>query len=421
MGIFDFIKKNKKPTTETHSASMLNGYTPIFSQFGQDVYASDVVQQAISCIVSEMKKAHPRHIRMKDSDPIPINDDIQKLLDNPNPWMTQADFIEKIFWQLFLNYNAFIIPTYDVLFDKDGSKQKKYNGLWVVQPSQVIFLQDAADKLYIKFIFANNYETTLSYDDVIHIRHHYSVNEFLGGNASGQPDNEALLKTLEMNDIMLQGVAKALKSSFAVNGIIKYNTLMDDGTMEKNIQEIQRRLMANESGFLPLDIKGEFIPLKNNIQLVDAETLRFIDQKILRHFGVSIPILNGDYTKEQYEAFYQKTLEPLVISISQAFTKTLFTDRERSFGNKIQFYPDELVFMTTSQKLELFRILVDTASCYQNELRTTFGMVPLAELAGQLAVSSNKANSENNKVLSDSASTIDNEDKEDKGDSDEQK
>ena len=241
----------------------------------------------------------------------------------------------------------------------------------------------------------------------------------MGGNVAGQPDNEALLKTLEMNDTMLQGVAKALKSSFAVNGIIKYNTLMDDGTMEKNIQEIQRRLMNNESGFLPLDIKGEFIPLKNNIQLVDTETLKFIDQKILRHFGVSISILNGDYTKEQYEAFYQKTLEPLVISISQAFTKTLFTDRERSFGNKIQFYPDELVFMNTSQKLELFKILVDTASCYQNELRTTFGMVPLAELAGQLAVSSNKANSENNKASNNDDSS--NDDQNDKGDSNDDK
>ncbi len=35
---------------------MLNGYTPIFSQFGNDIYASDVVQQAIVCIVDEMKK-----------------------------------------------------------------------------------------------------------------------------------------------------------------------------------------------------------------------------------------------------------------------------------------------------------------------------------------------------------------------------
>lgn len=31
----------------------INGGTPIFSQFGQDIYASDVVQQAVSCIAQE--------------------------------------------------------------------------------------------------------------------------------------------------------------------------------------------------------------------------------------------------------------------------------------------------------------------------------------------------------------------------------
>lgn len=397
MGIIEFIKKHRKPSLDTQYAAMLNGYTPIFSQFGQDIYASDVVQQAISCVVTEVKKLHPMHIRFNGRDPMPVNDDIQRLLDYPNPWMTQSDFIEKVFWSLFLNYNSFIIPTYEIERDGNGNRIKKYTGIWPVQPAQVDFLQDNSGKLFIKLRFANNYETTLKYNDVIHLRYRYSVNEFLGGNASGQPDNDALLKTLDMNNTLLESVSKALKSSFAINGVIKYNTLMDDGKMEKNIEDMHKRLMSNESGILPMDIKGDFIPLNNKVKLIDTDTLRFIDQKILRHFGVSIPILNGDYTKEQYEAFYQKTLEPLVIAVSQAFTKVLFTNRELSFGNKIQFYPDELIFMSTSQKLELFKMLVDTASCFKNELRTSFGAAPLEEFVGEIAMSSNKTNAENNR------------------------
>ena len=117
----------------------------------------------------------------------------------------------------------------------------------------------------------------------------------------------------------------------------------------------------------------------------------------MRNFGVSLPILTGDFSKEQYEAFYQKTLEPLIINVSQAFTKTLFTDRERGFGNEIKFYPHELIFMDTTQKIELFNLLIDSASCYKNEARVAFGMRPLPELAGELAMSSNKTNAENNK------------------------
>ena len=394
MGLIDFVNKFKKQKENKKYASMLNGWAPIFSQFGNDIYASDVVQQAISCIVTEMKKLNPQHIRETSGDQIPIVDSItQRLLSQPNERMTTSDFLEKVFWQLFLNFNSFIIPTYT----KNSDGTKKYTGFYPIQPTNVTFLQDPSGKLFVKFRFINGYETTLRYSDVIHIKYRFSVNEFMGGDESGQPDNKALLKTLDLNNILLQGVAKALKSSFAINGVIKYNTLMDDGKMDENIARIEEKLANNESGFLPLDIKGEFIPLQNKIQLVDATTLKFIDEKILRHFGVPLAILTGDYTKSQYEAFYQKTLEPLIINISQAFTMNLFTDREKSFGNKIVFYPHELIFMDTSQKIELFDLLVDSASCYQNELRTAFGMRPLPELVGKIAMSSNKTNAENNK------------------------
>lgn len=394
MGLIDFINKFKKTKPNTNYAKVLNGYIPIFSQFGQDIYASDVVQQAIACLVTELTKANPFHIKQSGSDLVPVeNSEIQRLLDQPNERMTQTDFFEKVYWQLFLNYNAFIIPTYN----RDIKGNKHYTGLYPIQPTNVTFLQEPEGKLGIEFTFKNGYKTMLAYSDVIHIRYRYSINELMGGNEYGQPDNQALLKTLELNNTLLQGVAKALKSSFSINGVIKYNTLMDDGKMENNIKEIEQRLSNNESGFLPLDIKGEYIPLQNKIQLVDATTLKFIDEKILRNFGVSLPILTGDYTKSQYEAFYQKSLEPILKRTGESFTMTMFTDREKGFKNKIMMYPHELIFMDTSQKIELFDVLVDSGSCYKNEVRTAFGMKPLPELAGQIAMSSNKTNAENNK------------------------
>ena len=396
MGIVDFINQFKKRKENNQYAKMLNGWMPVFSQFGQDIYASDVVQQAINCISMELKKLTPQHIREDGSDPVPVYDSLQRLLHEPNERMTTSDFIEKFVWQLFFNYNSFIIPTYETVVGRDGTITKNYTGLYPIAPIRVEIQQDASGSLFYYFKFINDYECTLKFEDVIHIKYRYSINEFLGGNDCGQPDNKALLKTLELNNTLLDGVGKALKSSFAINGIVKYNTLMDEGKTEKALKDLETHLKNNESGFLPMDIKGEFIPLQNKIQLVDEATLKFIDEKILRHFGVPLAILTGDYTKAQYEAFYQKTLEPLIISFSQEFTKKLFTQREKSFGNKIKFYPHELIFMDTSQKIELFDKLVDTASCYKNELRTAFGMRPLPELAGQLAISSNKSNAINN-------------------------
>ena len=372
----------KKPKNSKY-ADILNGFTPIYSQFGSDIYASDVVQQAINCIVSELKKLTPQHVRTIDGDVQPIRSNIQSVLNAPNEVMTTSEFIEKIIWNLYLNYNSFIIPVYNSWTDENGVEQRYYTALYPIAPTQVDFLQDVTDTLYVKFTFANNYETTLKYSDVIHIRHHYSVNEFMGGNESGQPDNDALLKTLDLNYKLLKNLSKAMSSSCAVNGVVKFKSMIDGGKTEKALAELEEKLRNSESGFLPLDISADFTPIERNIQFVDAETLAFIDGKILRHFGVPLAILTGDYTKAQYEAFYQKTLEPIIIALSQAFTKSLFTQRERSFNNAIKFYPKELIFMSTDQTLEMVRLLGDSGSLYENEKRVAFGMRPLPELVGK--------------------------------------
>ena len=395
MGWLD--KLRRKSPAKSNYAQMLNGFTPIFSQFGNDIYASDVVQQAIKCIVDEMKKLNPTHIRQIGNDVTSVRSNIQAILDNPNELMTTSEFIEKIIWQLFLNYNAFIIPSYYTWTDSEGHEKRHYNSLYPVAPTFVEFIEDASHQLYVKMRFANNYETTLAYKDVIHIKYNSSINEYMGGNEFGQPNNDALLKTLELNQSLLEGVSGAMKSSFAINGVVKYNTFLDEGKTEAALKELEQKLKSSESGFLPLDLKAEYIPLKHEVKLVDEPTLKFIDEKILRHYGVSLPILRGDYTKTQYEAFYQKTLEPLIIAICQALTKKLFTDRERSFGNKIALYPKDLIFMSVDQTIEMVRLLGDSGSLFENEKRVAFGLKPLPELEGVRMMSLNYVNVEDAK------------------------
>ena len=388
MGWLD--KLFRRPPKNRKFAPTMDGWMPIYTQFGTNIYASDVVQQALKCIVDEMKKLNPTHIRMKDSDPVPVKGNVQDILDSPNQLMTTSEFLEKICWLLLMNYNAFVIPTYYTWVDeKTGAERRYYDALYPINPTQVDFIEDGSGRLFVTFWFWNGYQTTIPYDDCIHIKYNYSVNQYMGGNLMGQPDHEALLGTLELNNTLLQGVAKAMNASYAINGVIKYNTLMDDGKTEAALKELEAKLRNSESGFMPLDLKGEFIPLERKMALVDEGTLKFIDEKILRNWGVPLDILTGDYTKEQYEAFYQKTLEPLIVAISQAFTKKMFTSRERAFGNRIALYPKDLIFMTVSQTLEMINILSPTGGLFENEKRTALGLRPLPELEGRRYMSLN--------------------------------
>ena len=372
----------------------MNGFAPIFSQYGTDIYASDVVQQCLKCIVDELKKLNPMHIRQKGNDPIPVKGNIQDILDNPNEVMTTSEFIEKTMWMLMLNYNAFIIPTY-VTWDDNGEVRRRYEALYPLNPIEVDFIEDATGTLYVKFWFRNGSTTTYPYSDVIHLKYNYSVNDFMGGDEMGQPDHRGLMQTLELNKKLLDGVAKAMNASYQVNGVIKYNTIMDENKIKNAIAELEEHLRRGDSGFLPIDLKADVIPFPKQIELVDNDTLEFIDSKILRNWGVPLCILKGDYTRDQYAAFYQKVLEPIIISFSQALTKKIFTRREISFGNKIKLYPKELVFMTTTQVIEMIKELSPTGALFENEKRAALGMMPLPELEGKRYMSLNWIDADN--------------------------
>lgn len=373
----------------------INGGTPIFSQFGQDIYASDVVQQAVSCIAQEMKKLRPAHIRDDGTGVYAVKKgDIAKILNKPNQFQTTADFLESVTTLLFLNYNVFIIPTYYEWYDDNGQYHKVYDGLYPIVPTQVDFIEDASGQTYTKFTFENGKSYLINYRDVIHWKFRNSANLLMGGDKFGRPNHNALLQTLALNHELLQGVSKAMKATYAVNAVVKIPTVMGKEQSENAIKELNEKLKNSESGLAAIDMKAEYIPIKKEVKLVDKDTLEFIDQKILRTFGVPLPILIGDYTKAQYEAFYQKTIEPLIISLSQVLTDKLLSDGERSHGNLIKLYPKELIFMSMSETLEMIRLVGDSGGLYENEKRTALGLMPLEELNGVRMQSLNYANVE---------------------------
>lgn len=381
MAFKDFVKnifKGSETNKQMQQVRMLDGYSPIFSQFGQNVYASDVVQMCIDIIATECSKLRPQHIRTdRNGMQVTVNSSINRLFKfAPNELMTTRDFIEKIIWLLYMNYNAFIYPTYEVKTNDRGNTYRNYTGFYPLNPTQVTFLQDITGKLFVELGFANGDKFTLAYSNIIHLRKKFSVNDVMGGGMDGQPDNKALLKVLQINDTVLQGLEKAIKTSLTVRGIIKINTMLDDEKQEAERRRFEEAMNSSKSGILPIDLKGDYIDLKPEPKIIDKDTLEFLENKILYYYGVSVPILSGDFTDEQYQAFYEKTLEPLIISLGQAFSKCIFTQRELEVGNEIVFYPQKLLFTNTKNKIAVADILGNRGALTNNQLLELFGYPP---------------------------------------------
>lgn len=386
MGFFDkLFKKNRIDNLDY--VDLLSGHTPIYSSFGNNIYASDIVNQAINIISAEMSKLTISHVLDNGSGVVSKNSNIQKIIKNPNIFMTQSDFMYKVTYLLLKNFNVFIYCQ----FSDDGSRLLN---LYPLNPTQVEFQEDKKGVMFVKFRFGKGTEQIIPYKSLIHIRYFFSENELMGGDVTGNPDNRGLLFNLGLNHSLMQSLDKSVSSSYNLNGIVKYNSMLDDGKQIKAIKKFEEQLKKSESGILPIDNKAEYIPITKDIKLIDKDTLEFLDKLILRHFKVSLPILQGDYTKAQYESFYQNCIEPLSNSFSEAFTKTLFTEREKEFGNRIKFYANKLLFMTVSESLEFANLGVSAGIATKNEIRDIFGYPPLedAEEGNKIIQSLNYAN-----------------------------
>ena len=376
IGSFKNIFKNE--TKQYTHAKMLNGYVPIFTQFGDSIYASDVIQSCIDVIATECSKLRPKHIRTDNQGvQTVVKGSLNRLFKfSPNELMTTRDFLEKIIWSLFMNYNAFIYPKFDIV-EINGVKKREYTGFYPLNPSRVDFLQDATGKMFIELTFTSGQNYTIAYSDIIHLRKKFSVNDIMGGGMNGQPDNSAILKVLSINDTVLQGLEKSVKSSLSIRGIIKIPTMLDDEKQQAERKRFELAIQNSETGILPMDTKGEYQDIKVDPKLVDKDTLDFLENKVLKYIGVSVPILSGSYTDEEYQAFYEKTLEPIIISLGQAFSRTLFTDRELDHGNEIVFYQRDMMYLSTKNKLALIKTAGEQGLLSDNQKLQILGYGPI--------------------------------------------
>ena len=356
MGLLDLFKKNGKAAAQKQSlfyAPTMAGNYPFYSGFGDDIYASDIIMQSIRCKANEFKKLQPQHIRTDSGQTVAVtNSSVAQVLKAPNPYMTTADFLEKITILLELNKNVFIYPE----FYKTNGGERRYTALYPLKPSTVDYLTDAKNDIYIQLGFANGSSALFPVSDIVHWRKDYGVNDFFGGGIFGGNDNRGLLKVLKEYDKLTQSIAVALECSCQVNGVMRINSYMDDDVLKAKRESFESDLKNNKSGILFTDLENAYTHIPRDVKLVDAETLKFFYDTILRANGTPLCILNGDYTKAQKEAYYEHSLEADIKSLGQALTKTLFSDRERGFGNEIVLYPNDIVFMSMENKLTALQI-----------------------------------------------------------------
>ena len=106
---------------------------------------------------------------------------------------------------------------------------------------------------------------------------------------------------------------------------------------------------------------------------IDAESIR---QRIYSLLGVNEKIVQGTFNEDEWNSFYENSIEPIALDLQSEFTRKLFTRKERAFGNKIIFAANTLSCASLSTKLQ-FVSMVDRGAMVPNEWRDLFNYAPI--------------------------------------------
>lgn len=343
---------------------VLSGYTPVFTPWTGKPYEADVVRSAVDAIARNAAKLKPKHIRRVGQEIIPVNGQIEKLLQvRPNPNMNSYDFLYRLSTTLLIDNNAFAYPLWE---------GPTLQAVWPVNCVFAEFVEDSSKTIYVKFYFVDGEQLVLPYSEVIHLRRHYYSNDMLGEN------NTPINATLSAIHTTNEGLAQAVKTSANLRGIIKYQGILKDKDIAANRERFVNEYMTmqNSGGIAALDAKADYVELKNDPKMVNAGQMKELRDAVFRYFGVNESIVMGKYSEDEFNAFYESVLEPIAVQMSLEFTSKLFTERERGHGNELVFEANRLQYASVTTKLNLMQ-MVDRGALTPNEWREAFNLAPV--------------------------------------------
>ena len=291
---------------------------------------------------------------------------IDFLLKEPNPYMSMQQLLEKLTRMREISNNAFALITRD--------ENGQANGIYPISAvsAEAVYLQGG--ELAIKFCLLNGKQYTFNYRDLIHLRKDFATNDIFG-----TPSGQALAPLMNVIGTIDRSVLQAVKNGSLIRWLLMYNTSMRAEDLKKNAEEFAANFLSTESngtGVAATDSKATATQVSTHDYVPNAAIVDRTTARINSFFGVSEKIKQSNYTEDEWNAFYESTVEPILINLADELTRKLFTRHERAFDNRIVFEASNLAYASMNTKLALAQ-MVDRGAMTPNEWREILNKAPI--------------------------------------------
>ena len=340
MSILDRFTRRQKTVTATR---LITEPTASFSAFSGDAYSNDVFREAVDAIARNAGKLKGSHVvtyagKRQESDDGKLNRLLQV---RPNAVMSAYDFLYKLVTRLFLYNNSF------AYLDRD--ERGNLRAIYPITATNVEILADAAGTLFCGFMLRDGKQVVLPYADIVHLRRFFNAGDVLG------ESNAAIASGIELAQTENEGIINGIKAGASIRGILSFTQIMSPSKLKEEKEAFVKDYLEleNSTGVIAVDQKMDYKPIDHKPVILDAEQAKEVKTKIYNYLGLTESIVNSSYTEDEYAAFYESTLEPIAIALSQEFTAKVFNDREQAYGNSIIFESGRLQFTSNKTKVSL--------------------------------------------------------------------
>lgn len=322
MGIFSnwFGKQNQ---VKKNKSSILTINSPSFSTL-VNVRDNDVFMSAVLCNARHTSKVNVRAYRKDDV----INNELTFLLSRrPNRLMSASSFWEKARINYDCDTNVFIYLDWEIL-----PLSKKLKSLWVIDPTGIQIATDENRNIWFSF-YIDGKQIYCDESQIAVISKNINRNEFFGNG------NSSIKKTLDVINTNYQGIENAIKTSAYIRFVLQTATLMQGEAKTKKAKEFSDAMLnaeVNNTGVAVIDGAEKLTQIDNKGDYVKFEEIKTFQDNIYKFLGVNEKILKAENNDNEWQAYYESTLEPFFIKLSDELTYKIFTSREIGFGDEIR-------------------------------------------------------------------------------------
>lgn len=380
MGMIDYLKGIFGVQTKSDRiTAWLANNQPVFTQFGNNIYLSDFVNNAIDRVATEISKINVKSVVDKGDSLMVQNDDITRLFrSKPNPLQTTSDFLSSVEWLRRKNRNAFIYPQYEIVETPTGRRFRRYTAFYPLNPQAVyIGVTPGGNVWEVKMDFEDGSSWVIPYADLVHMKWRRGNNLIVGGGDDyGQADDKDVLNTIRALDKTIQGLPKSIEASLQIKGVYYSKSLLDEKRRESERADFESHILTSKTGIVATDLAGEFTPMDIKPPDIPEDVMKFLKAVIQERYGISAAVLSGDYTSTQHNAFYQTAIEDFIIQFEQAMTSALFTQREQDVGRRVKCYYQRVRYYSVTDKHNLADLATKTGILTLNQINELFGYEP---------------------------------------------